>query len=283
MLRYFGLAYVITWLFTIPFVVLWRTTLHQTFPWWIVVFLPGAYGPSIAALILAGRSGGRAAVAELLRSLLRWRVPLVWYLAVLLLPPAMTTLATLLSNYHVTWTQVTLAPGLAAIPGAYALALPFGPLPEELGWRGYALPRLLREHGIFSASAILGVVWTFWHTPMFWFPGAAIPSVFPLSIGSAGLYLVQMIAEAGLFTLAYLLSGGSVPLAILQHVAFNTSETVVFGFIPEPSAEYKRQIYVLNTAVMWVVALAGLWWWARFSRRRSPLEAAGNSFTHPVR
>ncbi len=267
LLRYFGLTYLITWLFTIPFVVLWRTSLHQTLPWWTVVFLPGAYGPSIAALILAGRRGGRPAVAELLRSLIRWRLPISLYLAVLLTPPAMTAVATWLSGYHVRWAQVALVPGLGAIAGAYALALPFGPLPEELGWRGYALPWLLREHGIFSASVILGVVWTFWHTPMFWFPGAAIPSVFDLSVGSVLLYLVQMIAETCIFTVTYLLSGGSVLLAILQHLAFNTSEAVVFGFIPEPSADSKRQIYLLNTLVMWFVALVAMRWWAWRTRR----------------
>jgi membrane protease YdiL (CAAX protease family) len=267
LLSYFGLTYLITWLFTIPFVVLWRTSLHQTLPWWVVVFLPGAFGPSIAALILAGRRGGRPAVAELLRSLLRWRVPIFLYVAVLLAPPAMTASATLLSSYHVRWAQAALVPGLSAVPGAYALALPFGPLPEELGWRGYALPRLLREHGVFLASIILGVVWTFWHTPMFWFPGAAIPSVFELSFSSVLLYLVQMVAEACLFTITYLLSGGSVLLAVLQHVAFNTSEAVLFGFILEPSAEHKRQIYLLNTLVMWFVALVALGWWAWRTRR----------------
>jgi hypothetical protein len=102
LLSYFGLTYLITWLFTIPFVVLWRTSLHQTFPWWVVVFLPGAYGPSIAALILAARRGGRRAMAELLGSLLRWRLPISLYVAVLLAPPAMTALATLLSGYPVT-------------------------------------------------------------------------------------------------------------------------------------------------------------------------------------
>jgi len=111
------------------------------------------------------------------------------------------------------------------------------------------------------------VGWTFWHTPMFWFPGAAIPSVFELSFSSVLLYLVQMVAEACLFTITYLLSGGSVLLAVLQHVAFNTSETVLFGFIPEPSAEHKRQIYLLNTLVMWFVALVALGWWAWRTRR----------------
>jgi len=194
-----------------------------------------------------------------MRSLLRWRIPISLYLAVLLTPPAMTALATLLSGYPVRWAQVALGPGLSAIVAAYALALPFGPIPEELGWRGYALPRLLREHGVFSASVILGVVWTFWHTPMFWFPGAAIPSLFELSVSSVLLYLVQMVVETCIFTITYVLSGGSVLLAILQHLAFNTSEAVVFGFIPEPSTEYKRQIYLLNTLVMWFVALVAMW------------------------
>jgi membrane protease YdiL (CAAX protease family) len=273
LLSYFGLTYLITWLFTIPFVVLWRTSLHQTLPWWVVVFLPGAYGPSIAALILAGYRGGRRAVATLLGALLRWRTPIFLYAAVLLTPPAMTALATLLSSYHGMWAQFALVPGLGAVPRAYALALPFGPFPEELGWRGYALPRLLRERGVFPASVILGVVWTFWHTPMFWFPGAAIPSVFALGFSSVLLYLVQMVAEASLFTVTFLLSGGSVLVAVLQHLAFNTSEAIVFGFITEPSAEQKRQIYLLNTLIMWFVALVALRWWA-WRRRRTAEECA---------
>jgi hypothetical protein len=121
---------------------------------------------------------------------------------------------------------------------------------------------------------ILGVAWTFWHTPMFWFPGAAIPSVFELSISSALLYLVQMIAEACLFTVTYLVSGGGVLLAVLQHLAFNISEAIVFGFIPEPSAEYKRQIYLINTLVMWFLALVALYWWARHGQRTAERRAA---------
>jgi membrane protease YdiL (CAAX protease family) len=271
--KFVGLSYVMTWIFTIPFVVLWRTSLHQTFPWWVVIFLPGAYGPSIAALILTWRRGGRPAVTALLRSLLRWRLPIALYAAVLLAPMVMTALATLLSGYHVTWSQVALVRGLGAIPVAFAVALPFGPLPEELGWRGYALPRLLREHRVFVASVILGVIWTFWHTPMFWFPGAAIPSVFELSVGSIMLYLVQMIAETCLFTITYLLSGGSVLLAVLQHLAFNTSENILFSLIPEPSPELKQQIYLLNTLVMWVVALVALRWWTWRTRRAAELHA----------
>ena len=106
---------------------------------------------------------------------------------------------------------------------------------------------------------------------MFWFPGAAIPSVFGLSPSSVLLYLVQMIAETCIFTVTYLLSGGSVLLAILPHLAFNTSEAVVFGFIPEPSPEQKRQIYLLNTLIMWLVALVATRW------KRKKLEPVGGS------
>jgi hypothetical protein len=67
-------------------------------------------------------------------------------------------------------------------------------------------------------------------------------------------------------------SGGSVLLAILQHLAFNTSEAVVFGFIPEPTAEQKRQIYLLNTLIMWLVALVAMRWWAS-----QKLERVGGS------
>lgn len=45
-----------------------------------------------------------------------------------------------------------------------------GPLDEELGWRGYALPRLLARRNVFWSGLVVGVIWALWHLPLFWVP-----------------------------------------------------------------------------------------------------------------
>ena len=268
---FFGLTYLISWAFLTPFVVLWHTSLDQTIPLWALIFLPGAYGPTVAALILTRRKGGTVAVQDLLRRLLMWRVSLVWYAFALFVPIAVVAVAVALSSFR----PAALAgfnpwPGLSVAPLALIAALPFGPLGEELGWRGYAQPRLLRSAGLLKSSLILGVAWTFWHTPMFWFPGAAIPSFLDPSLLSVGLYLAQITAEACLLTVLYVVSGGSVLLAVLFHMSFNTAETILYRMFPEPSAGQQLELYVIGIVINWILAVLLLFWLTH--RRRNYVE-----------
>jgi len=248
-------------------VIAWHTVLNQTFSPWVLVFLPGAYGPTLAALILTWRKGGGVAVKTLLRGLLIWRVPTVWYAFALLAPILMVALAVALSDFRFAFVEFDLWPALSVAPLAMVAALPFGPLAEELGWRGFAQPRLLESGGLWKSSLIIGVAWTFWHTPMFWFPGAAIPSFLDPSIVSVPLYLAQITAEACLMTFLFVVSRGSVLLAVLYHTTFNTAETILFRGLPNPTAAQQVQIYVLGIVVSWVLAAGLLTWLGRHRER----------------
>ena len=266
LLAYFVLTYAATWIFLGPFVYLWRVVLDRSFEPWLLVFFPGAYGPTIAALLMTYVLEGRKGIKHLLAKLLIWRVPGIWYLCVILLPIALLLLAVGFSDFRET-ALATFVPGnlLAAIPLYLLVALPFGPLGEELGWRGFALPRLQARFTPLVSSLILGVIWTFWHTPMFWFPGAAIPSFLELSLFSVLLYLALVTAEAVLFTVVFNYTQGSVLIAILFHLAFNASENILFSALQEPSYSQQLQIYIGNIMLMWLVAIAGLYF---LSRRR---------------
>lgn len=257
-LSYFLLAYAISWTFFVPFVYVWRVVLGGQFEWWLIVFLPGAYGPTIAAIVMAGVIGGKQGVKRLLATLLIWRVRWEWYLFAGFVPVAMLGLAALLSSYVGTAAAFEPAKMLSNVPLALLVALPFGPMGEELGWRGFALPRLRRRMGPCASTLALGVAWTFWHIPMFWFPGAAIPSFMGLSLGSVTLYLAQITAVAGLLTILFEHTRGSVLLAILLHLTFNASENVVFAGFPDVGASQKREIFILNVVLLWVVASVGL-------------------------
>jgi CAAX protease family protein len=258
LLSYFLLAYAISWTFFVPFVYLWRVVLDGQFEWWLIVFLPGGYGPTIAALVMAGVIGGKQGVKRLLATLLVWRVGWVWYLFAGFLPIALHGLAAFLSSSLGTAAAFEPAKMLSNVPVALLVALPFGPMGEELGWRGFALPRLRERMGPWACTLVLGVAWTFWHVPMFWFPGAAIPGFMGLSLGSIALYLAQITAVAGLLTILFEYTRGSVLLAILLHLTFNASENIVFAGLPDMEASQKREVFILNIVLLCVVAAVGL-------------------------
>jgi len=192
----------------------------------------------------------------LLGRLLIWRAHWGWYLFALLTPLATLAMAICLSSFRdAAW--AALAPGklVLSIPLAMLVALPFGPLAEELGWRGFALPRLERRFSALTSSLILGCVWTFWHTPMFWFPGAAIPSFLDVTWYSLLLYLANITAITVLLTTMFNNTAGSVPLAILLHTTFNAARNGLFAALPEPSQHQQMEIYVINILILSAVAL----------------------------
>ena len=165
------------------------------------------FGPTIAAVLAARREGGWAAVRETFRGFRAWRVHPIWWVLALALPTLV----------YVTMRAVAaLAPGLDAGGWIYlperpenVAALFVVPLCEEIGWRGYALPRLIARHGAHRATAILGVVWALWHVPMFVGTGMA-----PLAIVAG---LVMILFGNVVYTWLYRRTGGSLLLAWLFH------------------------------------------------------------------
>ena len=252
------LAYALTWGLTIPFVYCWRVVLEREFAPWLLVFFPAPFGPTFAALIMAWRLEGREGLRRLVGRLRIWRVGAGPWTAATLLSVLVVAAAVLAAGAgNTVFSRFSLG-GLAMVPVFWLLAMPFGPLPEELGWRGWLLPRLQSRMGPLAASLIVGVVWTFWHTPMFWFPGAAIPSFLELGAVSVLLYLAQIVGEAILFTVLFNRSSGSVLLAIVFHTAFNTAETTLFEPFATPTDEQQLPVYAWTVVFTWVAAILGL-------------------------
>lgn len=88
-----------------------------------------------------------------------------------------------------------------------------GGLGEELGWQGFALPRLKEKHGLLRASLIIGLVWTFWH-----FPGHLAGSSPLINVLAQLLFTVPL---SFVFTWLYYRSGENLPAVILMHGALN--------------------------------------------------------------
>jgi uncharacterized protein len=175
--------------------------------------------PALAALACAALMYGRAGVRDLGRRLVLWRVRWWWYVVVLLGPfafaMAVAGIAVLLGK---PWSAVRPAALTLSVPALLLtlllLALTDG-LGEELGWRGYLLPRLLARYQAVIASLILGVIWWLWHLPLVWTTGAAIEGQ-PL-----WLLLADLLAKSLIFTFVFLGTRGSVLIAILLHASTN--------------------------------------------------------------
>jgi membrane protease YdiL (CAAX protease family) len=106
-----------------------------------------------------------------------------------------------------------------------------GPIGEEFGWRGFALPQLLRRWSPLAASLVLGAVWGVWHLPTFFI--ASLPQ----SRLSFPLFVLNSIALSVIMTWLYLRTGGDLLLMILVHLMANDCTTLGVPFNAEAVAE----------------------------------------------
>lgn len=176
----------------------------------VLPFLLLSPGPLIGALVVTGIISGKAGVITLLRKFTIWRVGWRWYAVALLLTPAMF-LAAIYLNVWLGAPNPTVAL-LAAAPGmflAFALRLvnPLdGPMKEELGWRGFALPYLQKRYSTLIAYLILIALVVIWHLPLVWMgnmPALALLGTASATIlygwifnNSKGSVLMTLIAHA---------------------------------------------------------------------------------------
>lgn len=167
------------------------------------------FSPTIAGLLASRRESGRAGMRALLRGLKDWQVHPVWFLLALVLPGLIYTAAR--AAYALIPGNAGDAPWLGLPVNAQQVAgMILVPIGEEIGWRGYALPRLQRRHGSLRASLILGGLWSLWHIPMLIASGMAL--------APALLMLVSFLPGSLFFTWFYNRTGRSTLLAVLLHV-----------------------------------------------------------------
>lgn len=168
-----------------------------------------AYAVSLTGIALTWRCGGREGWRRLIARLTPWRSSPAWYVLVVGGYAAITAVALLAGGGS--------APGWSTVPGMLLTALlkDPGPLGEEFGWRGFALPQLLERLPPVDATLRLGLLHTAWHLPLFFIPGM------PQAALSFPLFTVGVLALAVFTTALYLHTGASLLLAILVHLAGN--------------------------------------------------------------
>lgn len=244
---FFVLTFALSWLLWLP-VVLADLQLIGPVPGSLLLAL-GTAVPSLMALVLAARSSG---TAVLLSRLTRWRLPAHWYAAAFLVPAALMLTAVgldvLLGGAAASFPSPARWPLLAV--NFLAVLVIGGPLGEELGWRGYALPRLDRRLNSAAAAVLLGLIWAAWHLPLFLLPGtpqAQLPLIW---------FVVQTVAFSVVLAWVYRRTGGSLLLVVLLHGAVNT---LAGRLRVLPTAESTLQPYILTTLLTVAAALLVSW------------------------
>ena len=215
----------------------------------IVLIVLGTFVPTITALFLTWRTAGGVELRWLLGRALVWRVSPIWYVFVIAGPALLMLLAmgghVLLGGTAPDYVPFGARWLLVAVNFVLVLLIG-GPLGEEFGWRGFALPALETRFSPPWDSLILGFIWAVWHLPLFFIVGSAQHSV------PFGLYLLLTMPLSILITWVYHGSGGSLLLVMLFHASVNTWSGPL---MISPDAAGSSRPFALAVILTWAVAL----------------------------
>jgi uncharacterized protein len=251
LVAYFALAYAITWggIFAVVasrgFDLAGLTTDDVA-----LVALPMLLGPSIAGLVLTALYGGRPALADLGTRLRRWRVPIgMWAIALGTNPITFLAVLGVLT--------IVVSPDFAPVfnPAFLVLGLVAGAL-EELGWTGFATPRLLRRMPVLRAGLVLGLLWAAWHA-------AADFSINGATMGLSWIpyfavyWLAILVPYRVLMTWVYARTG-SVLVAICMHASYTGWQGALAPATEQPQS-FVWQIALAVALGIVVVAIVRPW------------------------
>jgi membrane protease YdiL (CAAX protease family) len=244
LLSFIILAYAISWILSIPFILSEWGVLHGDYR---IAFIAKSFGPFAAALIVTGITEGKEGISRLRGRIRQWKAGWVWYLFTLICIPALLIIGILVQPGSVAgFLGITPAVVFSYMVSFVIVAFGGGPLGEEPGWRGYALPRLQSAHGPLKGTLLLALVWTGWHLPDFLTSAQGGGSGVPVNtlLVNFGLFLLLVTALAVIFTWVFNHTGGSILLAILAHASVNTPQVALIPQFPAVTT------MVLNTAAL---------------------------------
>lgn len=198
-----------------------------------------SFGPGLAAAAVVRLQSGPVEFRRWLKRCLQWPVPWRWMVLAFLLP------LVIMAGVAVAHLALggTLLPSpadgqLLLVPAVFVGVFFFGgPLGEEFGWRGYALPALQKRHGWRVASLMIGAVWGVWHLPLFFLEGST-QSQTPMLV-----FMLMIGALSVLFAWLFNHTGPSLLSALLLHTAFNAWAFLIPA-LPSDNAQRPSEVVV---------------------------------------
>jgi membrane protease YdiL (CAAX protease family) len=216
-------------------------------------------GPAVAGIVMTGLVYGREGFRDLFTRMTRWRVGARWYAVALLTVPLLVTtvlLALSLSSPEYLPTILTTSDKAAFLLSGIVAGLIVG-IFEEIGWTGFAIPRLLARHGVLATGIIVGVLWGAWHFPVIFWGSATSSGTLPLALYLFVLLFSVLPAYRVLMVWVYDRTE-SLLVAILMHTSLTASQFIIIPLSLGGVAAVTLDL--VFTAVLWavvgVVALA---------------------------
>jgi len=247
LIQFFVLTFIISWILWIPSLL--KSNGFPNLP--DIVGLPGMFapfGPAIAAFWLTWRQSGRMGVKKLWKR--GWSLDFnkKWLLPAIFLMPMISLVTvgviTLMGN-SIPWENGVPIP---AIVPAFVFIYLLNALPEEYGWRGYALGRMLGHRSALTASLILGAIWGFWHLPLHFIEGS-VQSNIPVY-----QFILQQMVLAIFYTWLFNNTRGAVSVAVL----FHTMGNIMGAAVPFWTTEEGRWIG-FGVQVVFAITIILIW------------------------
>ncbi len=225
---YFALAFAISWggLLTVVGLAGFTGATEATNTQLPFVFLAMFAGPTVAGLLLRGLVDGTAGFRDVRTRLLTWRVGARWYAVAVLAAP----LLMIVTLFALSLTNPVFLPGIVISEGKASLALTsivaglMTGFFEELGWTGFAVPRLRLRGGVLTTGLGLGVLWGLWHLPLV--SSGDSSGVVPPVLFVPGLLFTVLPAFRVLMVWVYDRTG-SLLVAMLMHASLTTSTLIL--------------------------------------------------------
>lgn len=223
---FFILALGWSWLFWIPLIFL--KLVFNTMPG-IILYSIGGLGPVLSAIYLVRTTQQEDDRREFWRRVIDLkRVPLRWFFVSLIIPPLIAVFSILvspfLSNEYTQWQPLWLVIQNPLMFVFYLIStLLFGPLPEEIGWRGYGLESLQTKYSALQSSLIVGFFWVTWHIPLFLTKDSGFAAIYPLGSLSFWLWATSLLSISIIMTWIFNHTEKSTLTAVLFHFSMSAT------------------------------------------------------------
>ncbi|MBN2733486.1 MAG: CPBP family intramembrane metalloprotease [Methanomicrobiaceae archaeon] len=214
---------------------------------------------AIAAYIISGGLSSREGIRNLLKKLYIWKVEWVWYAAALALIPAIIYVTMIICSVITENPLGGIIPEISlGVASSVFIALGYvtlvrGPLREEIGWRGFALPRLQYLYSPLVGTLLLGIIWTIWHLPLH------LNGVYGNGMDGFIERFYFNIGVTFLFTWIYNHSRGSLLMTTFFHTSVNTTATVLLIPAAITGPYYLVFCALVNIAAIFAIIKDKMW------------------------
>ncbi len=222
------MAYLFSWIVLIPFILSQWNIIPKTKIFDVFFVLNAFVGPMLATYIMIRTLEGKGTWKVFVKGIWKLKVGLKWYLFALIVIPAVIYLGFVMLNGGIPTFKGLTTQFYATYPIYLVVVFFFGgPFPEEIGWRGFALPRMQSKFGSLKATLLLGILWALWHLPHFLTaaqrggPGSNTSLLYY----DLPIFIVLCLAASIILTWVFNSKQGNLFIVMLVHASLNT-----FGF-----------------------------------------------------